>query len=290
MSKIEVKNITKVYGNKKVLDNVSFTLEEGKIYGLLGRNGAGKTTILNLITNREILEDGEIIIGGKKSKDNDSILNKIYFMAEKNYFPEEMKIKDVYKWTKEFYPNFNMEYALELSKLFELDIKKKTKNMSTGYRSISKVIVAFASGAEVLFLDEPILGLDAHHRELFYKELLKLYDDGEKTIVISTHIIEEVSNMLERVIIIQNGKLKENDEVENILQKSYAVTGKGELIDRFSKGKNVIGEENIGGFKQVIIYEKKNREVINQAKELGIEISKVDLQKLFIYLTNGGRK
>ncbi|EPY6473002.1 ATP-binding cassette domain-containing protein [Clostridium sporogenes] len=286
MSSIVIKNITKSYQKKEVLSNISLNIEEGKIYGLLGRNGAGKTTLLHLITNRAILDSGEILIGGENICENDKVLSKVYFMEEKNFFPESMKIVDVFKWTKEFYEDFDMEYAIKLSDMFNLNIKKKVKNLSTGYKSISKIIATLASGTEILIFDEPILGLDANHREMFYKELLKVYDDGEKTIIISTHIIEEISHLLEKVVILKEGKIIENNSVEEILNLAYAVSGSSEAVDKYIISKNIIDIETLGSYKKATILQERTKEDLDNIKKLELEISTVELQKLFIYLTN----
>ncbi|EPY2278060.1 ATP-binding cassette domain-containing protein [Clostridium sporogenes] len=288
MSSIVIKNITKSYQKKEVLSNISLNIEEGKIYGLLGRNGAGKTTLLHLITNRAILDSGEILIGGENICENDKVLSKVYFMEEKNFFPESMKIVDVFKWTKEFYEDFDMEYAIKLSDMFNLNIKKKVKNLSTGYKSISKIIATLASGTEILIFDEPILGLDANHREMFYKELLKVYDDGEKTIIISTHIIEEISHLLEKVVILKEGKIIENNSVEEILNLAYAVSGSSEAVDKYIISKNIIDIETLGSYKKATILQERTKEDLDNIKKLELEISTVELQKLFIYLTNTG--
>ncbi|MBW5459281.1 ATP-binding cassette domain-containing protein [Clostridium sporogenes] len=287
MSNIVIKNVTKSYQGKEVVSNISLNIEEGKIYGLLGRNGAGKTTLLHLITNRAILDSGKILIDGEDIYENDKALSKIYFMEEKNFFPESMKILDVFKWTKEFYEDFDMEYAIKLSELFKLNIKKKVKNLSTGYKSISKIIATLASGAEILIFDEPILGLDANHREFFYKELLKFYNDGQKTIIISTHIIEEISHILEKVVILREGKIIENNSVEDILNLAYAVSGNNEAVDKYITSKNTIDIETLGSYKKATILQERTKEDLDNIKKLELEISTVELQKLFIYLTNG---
>ncbi|MDS1007825.1 ABC transporter ATP-binding protein [Clostridium sporogenes] len=288
MSNIVIKNVTKSYQGKEVVSNISLNIEEGKIYGLLGRNGAGKTTLLHLITNRAILDSGKILIDGEDIYENDKALSKIYFMEEKNFFPESMKIVDVFKWTKEFYEDFDMEYAIKLSELFKLNIKKKVKNLSTGYKSISKIIATLASGAEILIFDEPILGLDANHREFFYKELLKFYNDGQKTIIISTHIIEEISHILEKVVILREGKIIENNSVEDMLNLAYAVSGNNEAVDKYITSKNTIDIETLGSYKKATILQERTKEDLDNIKKLGLEISTVELQKLFIYLTNMG--
>ncbi|GAA0081274.1 ABC transporter ATP-binding protein [Clostridium sporogenes] len=288
MSNILIKNVTKSYQGKEVVSNISFNIEEGKIYGLLGRNGAGKTTLLHLITNRAILDSGKILIDGEDIYENDKALSKIYFMEEKNFFPESMKIVDVFKWTKEFYEDFDMEYAIKLSRMFNLNIKKKVKNLSTGYKSISKIIATLASCAEILIFDEPILGLDANHREFFYKELLKVYNDGQKTIIISTHIIEEISHILEKAVILREGKIIENNSVEDMLNLAYAVSGNNEAVDKYITSKNTIDIETLGSYKKATILQERTKEDLDNIKKLELEISTVELQKLFIYLTNMG--
>lgn len=289
MAKIEVKNLKKKYGDKLVLDNIDITFDENKIYGLLGRNGAGKTTLLNIITNRIFQDDGTVEVDGENINGNDNALEKIYFMTEKNLFPEGYKVKDIFKWTAEFYPKFSMEYALGLSKKFDLDISKKIKNLSTGYSSIAKIIVAMASNAEVVIYDEPVLGLDANHRELFYKELMKDYIKNPKTIILSTHIIEEVSSLLEKVVILNNKKVVNTDEAEELLNNVYMVSGLSENVDMYIEGREIINIETLTNFKSATVLGEINRIDRTIAESLGLEFSKVELQNLFISLTNRGR-
>lgn len=290
MARIEVKNLKKKYGDNLVLDNIDIVFEDNKIYGLLGRNGAGKTTLLNIMTNRVFQDDGTVEIDGENIRENDNALEKIYFMTEKNLFPEGYKVKDIFKWTAEFYPNFNMEYALELSKKFTLDISKKIKNLSTGYSSIVKIITAMSSNAEVVIYDEPVLGLDANHRELFYKELMKDYIQNPKTIILSTHIIEEVSSLLENVIILNDKKIVSIDEAEELIDKVYTVSGLSENVDKYIEAKKIVNIETLTNFKSATILGEINSIDKVIAESLGLEFTKVELQKLFIYLTNKGEE
>ena len=285
MAIVKVKNVSKNYGEKKVLDDISIEFEENKIYGLLGRNGAGKTTLLNLITDRISLDVGKITIDDEDVYENDMALEKVYYMTEKNLYPDDYKIKDVFKWTKVFYQNFDNEYALQLSRKFDIDINKKIKNLSTGYNTVCKIITTLASGAEILIFDEPVLGLDANHREIFYKELMKNYIEHPKTIILSTHIIEEVSNLLEKVIIIKNSKIITSDNCDELLEKSYTVSGLSQNVDKFIKSKKAVNSEEIAAFKEVTILGKLNSEDKILADQLELKFSKVQLQKLFIYLT-----
>ncbi len=286
MSSIELRNVCKSFGDKKVIKDIFLKINSGKIYGLLGRNGVGKTTLLRLINNREILTSGEIFIDGENSYENQEVLSKIYLMEEKTYFEEDMKISKIFKWTKEFYKNFDMDYALHLSKEFNLDINKKIKELSTGYSSILKIILAFSSGAEILCFDEPVLGLDANHRELFYKELLKIYEKTEKTIIISTHLIEEVTNIIEEVIILKDGQVIKSGEIEEILSSTYLISGKSNVVEEYLKEcvkkEDIVSIEEMASFKKVIIWGEKN---LLKIKTLGLKLEKVELQKLFISLT-----
>lgn len=233
MSKLIIKNVSKDFGNVKALKNVSIELTENKIYGLLGRNGAGKSTLLNLITNKLFPTEGTILVDDQVVVENDQALSKIYCMTEKNLYYETAKVKDIYKWTKEFYPDFDMEYATKLAEKFELNMNKKVKELSTGYGSIFKIIIALACNAPIILLDEPVLGLDANHRELFYKELLANYIENPRIIVISTHLIEEVADIIEQVIIIKKGELLMNDDIESVLSLGYSVSGVASKVDAY---------------------------------------------------------
>jgi len=286
MSRIEIKNISKHFNKTIALENVSLTLEPNKIYGLMGRNGAGKTTLLNIITNKLFPSSGQVLIDGEIAMENDIAQGKIFCMNEKNVYPEYMRVKDGFKWTKEFYTNFDMKYAYELTTNFKLDVDKKIKNLSTGYSSIFKLILALASGATVILFDEPVLGLDANNREFFYRELIKNYSEQPKTIVISTHLIEEIEDILEDIIIIKDGKIVLAEPVDKVLQLGYTVSGDAKNVEEYTNGGNIIREETMGNLKITTMYQNRNSKDKEVIKELGLEISAVRLQELIISLTN----
>lgn len=280
MNGIEVKNITKYYGQTCALDHINLTFEKNKIYGLLGRNGAGKSTLLNIITNRIFTDNGEVLIDGLKAEENDKAQNNIYLMSEKTYYPDRMKLKDIFTWTKRFYKNFDRKYADDLAKKFDLNCNKTVKQLSTGYLSIFKLIIALSVNTPYVFLDEPVLGLDANNRDLFYRILLEKYTDNPFTVVVSTHLIEEITSVIEEIIIIKNGTVIQNESVEDFLGKGYAVSGTAALVDSFIVDKQVIATDVLGGLKTAYILGKPEKEIA------GLEISSLDLQKLFIQMTN----
>lgn len=283
MSKIEIRDVTKRYGDVTALNGVSVTFEAEKIYGLLGRNGAGKTTLLNAITNRVFLNSGEILVDGEPAAENDRAQSKMYMMSEKGNYPETMRINDVFKWTADFHDGaFDTAYALKLSDAFGLNPRKKVKQLSTGYSSIYKIITALSLKVPILLLDEPVLGLDANHRDLLYKTMLENYAENPRTIVISTHLIEEVSALIEEVVIIQAGRIIRKDSSEALLSGGYTVTGPTEVVNAYIAGKEVIGADALGGLKTAYVLGKPDRDALPSQ----LELSGLDLQRLFIQLTN----
>ncbi len=277
---IEIRNVSKSYGQTQALKDFSVSFMPEKIYGLLGRNGAGKTTLLNAITGRVFADAGSILLNGTLILENDAALGAIYMMSEPMLYPEKMKVKDAFRWTKQFYPNFDEPYALSLAERFKLNVNKATKSLSTGYASIFKLITALATNAPYILLDEPVLGLDANHRELFYRVLLEKYSAKPFTAVLSTHLVEEISGLVEQVVIIKDGKLLYDAPTEELLQMGYTVSGPAKSVDAYIAGKNVIGQDALGGLKSAFILGAPEN-----APD-GVEITKMDLQKLFVQLTN----
>lgn len=282
MTGIEVVNISKRFKDTVALDHVNLFFEEEKIYGLLGRNGAGKSTLLNVISNRIFPDEGKVLMNGIPVRENDQALGQIYLMSEKTLYPESMKIKEVFKWSKEFYKNFDIEFAMNMAEQFRLDVKKKVKSLSTGYTSIFKNVIALSVNVPYVFLDEPVLGLDANHRELFYRILIEKYSENPFTAVISTHLIEEVSSVIEDIVIIKNGQVIRSETREELLSRGYTVSGNGVLVDTYLRGKEVIGSDILGGLKTAYVIGRPDRANLPE----GLEITGLDLQKLFIQLTN----
>lgn len=282
MNGIQINDVTKTFGDTLALNQVSLTFEPHKIHGLLGRNGAGKSTLLNIITNRLFADNGTVTIDGLSGTENDHAQGMIYLMSEKNLYPESMTCNEAFKWTKQFFKDFDLDYALNLARQFKLDPKKKIQSLSTGYNSIFKIITALSVNTAYVLFDEPVLGLDANHREMFYRLLIEKYSNNPFTAIISTHLIEEIANLLEYVIIIKNGEILVNESCESLLSKGYSVTGTINQVDTFIKDKEVIGEDVLGGLKTATVIGSINKSTLPD----GIEIANLDLQKLFIKLTN----
>ena len=276
---IEGKGLTMRFGNNTALDGVDVCFGDNKIYGLLGRNGAGKSTLLSVVTNRLLPTAGEVFIDGEPARENDRVLGRVYYMGEKTLLPDTATVAQLFRWTGDFYPGFDGEYAGQLADTFGLPEKKKLKNLSTGYLTIAKLIAALASNAPYTLFDEPVLGLDANHREVFYRQLIESYSRQPRTILISTHLIEEVADIIEQVVIIKAGKILLDRPAEEVKRMGYTVSGRAEAVDAYCTGRDVLSVDTLGGLKTACI--------LGKAEEApGLDVSGLDMLKLFIRLTN----
>lgn len=284
MNAIQVKNISKKYHQLTALDHVSLTFEFGKIYGFLGRNGAGKSTLINIIANRIFADEGEILIDNLSAKENMQVHEKIFCMSEADLYDTSLKIKDHFKWINRFYNSFDLNKALEISEKFNLDTSKRFKALSKGYQSIFKLTVALSLNVPYVIFDEPVLGLDANHRELFYNLLLKEYENNERTIIIATHLIEEIANLIEEVVFIDQGKILLQESVENLLETGYSISGLSSEVDAYCSDKTVIGYDELGALKIAYLFGPKTLLPPNS----NLRFSTMNLQKLFVKITEKG--
>src|SRR5690625_3410317 len=225
LMKIEVSNLTKKYRGKLALDNVSFTLNGPKIYGLLGRNGAGKTTFMNILAGHILASHGDVKVNNEKSFDNRNILQEICLIKEGDNFHKNLNVKDVLRSYALFYPKWDEDLAMQLIEEYNLPLKKRVKTLSKGMASALGVIVGLASKAQITIFDEPYIGMDAAARTKFYDVLLEEYEAEERTIIFSTHLIDEASLLFEEVIILQEGKVILQEEAETLRKNTYSVTG-----------------------------------------------------------------
>ncbi|MHA8110877.1 ATP-binding cassette domain-containing protein [Lactobacillaceae bacterium Melli_B4] len=282
MSTIKIEHLTKHFRKKEVLNDIDLTFEPDKIYGLLGRNGAGKSTLLNILMDRNFASSGKLTINGQPIHDNGDALAQMFMMSEANLYPASMKVSKMFETTADLYPGFDLDYANELAHKFGLDLSTRFGKLSTGYHSIVKVIIALCVPVQFVILDEPTLGLDANHRELFYAELIQSYSSSPRTFIISTHLIDEVANIVSDVAIINDGLIKVNGEAESVLNNAHSITGPANELDAYCDGLNVIGSKHLGNLKTNYVYGPLNdgRRVPDTVKITGL-----DLQTLFIYLT-----
>lgn len=278
---IELKNVSKSFGGVHALSDVSLSFGGGKIYGLLGPNGAGKTTLLNIITNRLYADCGEVLIDGESAPGRDRALGKVYMMAEQNLFPDSMKVKGALKITADFIPSFDLELAMELAQKFGLPMNKKVKALSTGYSSILRLVLALSANTPYVIFDEPVLGLDAQHRDMFYRLLMEHCGGGGQMVILSTHLIQEAAPLIEHAVIIKGGKILRDASAEELTGAAHTVSGPAGLVDGYIAGRQVLNTTAIGGLKTACVEGEPDARV-----PAGLEVSAMGLQDYFISLMN----
>jgi ABC-2 type transport system ATP-binding protein len=284
---VTLRDVTLKYRDTDALADVDLELEAGKIYGLLGRNGAGKTSLLSLLAAFRKPTGGEILVNGEPVWENAPIVSRVALIREGGDFDDADSVKATIE-SGQIRPGFDTEYALKLADRFELPLKKRIRELSRGKRSILAAICGLAARAELTMFDEVHLGMDAPTRDAFYKELLAEYMDRPHTVILSTHLIDEVANYLEEVIIVDKGRILRHEEVEVFQHMGATLTGPAATVDELAAGLEVLAEQQLGGTKSVTVagFEPGTRE---RAAEAGIEIGPVGLQDLFIHLTDPSR-
>lgn len=212
---IDIINLSKKYGKVHALDDVSFQIKEGKIIGIFGINGVGKSTILKSIAGVIRPDKGKILIEGEEI--NHKLYNKIAFIPDVDtYFPH-LTIKESLAFMKEFYINWDEEKAYNMLKIFNLTDDQMISNLSKGNRARVKIILGFAQNAKYILLDEPFSGIDIFKREEFIKAMVE-YISPNQSIIITTHEIAEIEEIVEEVIILHDGKVAFNFNVEEVRQ------------------------------------------------------------------------
>ena len=219
MELLECKDLCKSFDNRVILDNVNIKIERGKIVGLLGKNGQGKTTLIKLINDLLTPTSGEVLINGKKP----SIESKkiISYLPERTYFDKSMKVSDIIKYFKEFYDNFNEEKALKLLDDLELDKNSRLAKMSKGMQEKVELILVMSREADLYILDEPLGGVDPATRDYILDTILSNFKDGA-SVIISTHLISDIEKILDEVIFIDKGKIILTGDADTIRKKEKA--------------------------------------------------------------------
>ncbi|MXQ52613.1 ABC transporter ATP-binding protein [Shimazuella alba] len=287
---LEINGLTKAYKDVTSIYQMSFTLKENKIYGLLGRNGAGKTTLMHMITAQLFPTCGDVKVFGEEPYENTRVLQQICFIKESQAYPEYFQISDVFATAKSIYPNWNDGLANQLTQDFQLPLNRRIKELSRGMLSSVGIVVGLASRAPLTIFDEPYLGLDAVARGIFYDRLIEDYAEYPRTVILSTHLIDEVSQLLEHVLIIERGELLFYEDAESLRSRIYSVSGSSEVVETYMKGKEVIHVEKIGSLVTVTLLGKKEENNKKQAESLGLEYVPISLQKFVVDLTTKSRE
>jgi len=280
MQTIKVCDVSKNYGDVQALQQINLELSEGKIYGLLGRNGAGKSTLLKIISDRIRPSSGRVLYDNTPTLD-DVTSREIYFSEPENTLPEMMKVKDFCYDTSQFYPRFNIDEARQLLKDFGINEKKRLNQLSTGHFAIVRSIVALQTRAGFIFMDEPTLGHDAVNRELLYNEILRIYQEEQNTIVLSTHLIDEVSSLLEEVIFLDRGRIILEDSLEDVINTHAYVSGLSEPVRQVEGMYTVLEKKEDLGFTSLLVKKPSDIPAVTTLPP-GINVGRAGLQDIFI--------
>lgn len=283
---VEVTGLTKRYRSLAAVDDVTFRVREGAITGLLGRNGAGKTTLMRLITGQEFATRGEIRVFGEPPVENARVLSRTCFISESQRYPDDFRVKHVLASAPHFFANWDAEYADELVTAFRLNRRQLVKKLSRGQRSAVGVIVGLASRAPLTIFDEPYLGLDAVARQIFYDRLLADYSEHPRTVIISTHLIDEIAHLLEYAVVIDDGRIAIDAPVESLTAAAATVAGTSAAVERFVAGRDVVHRARLGGLTSATLdgVTEADRAA---AREAGLDVGPVSLQELIVRRTGG---
>ncbi|QGN33855.1 ABC transporter ATP-binding protein [Microlunatus sp. Gsoil 973] len=282
---VEVSNLVKRYRDTSALDDVSLTLRQNTLYGLLGRNGAGKTTLMSILTAQNFETSGTVRVFGKHPYENASVLSRMCFIRESQRYPDGFRARHAFRAASMFFHNWDQQLCDQLIRDFELPQDRTIKKLSRGQTSAVGVIIGLASRAEITFFDEPYLGLDAVARQIFYDRLLAEYSEFPRTIVLSSHLIDEVSNLLEHVIVLDHGRVVMDADADEVRGSAFTLIGPKALVESFVGGREVIHREAIGSFASVTVEGPLSALERREATELGLDVAPVSLQQLVIRRT-----
>ena len=283
---VEVENLSKRFGSLAAVDDVSFHVSEHAITGLLGRNGAGKTTLMQLITGQEFATAGEIRLFGTPPLENAAVLSRTCFIKESQTYPDGFKGEHVLRVASWVFPYWDEALARDLVEEFRVPLNRKMKKLSRGQASAVGVVVGLASRAELTIFDEPYAGLDAVARQAFYDRLLADYADHPRTVIMSTHLIDEVADLLEHVLVIDEGRLIIDASAEELRGSATTISGRQAEVEAFARGREVLDTGTLGGFASVTVTGLRPAEKA-AATHAGLDVGPVSLQQLIIGRTRG---
>lgn len=282
---VEIENVTRKYRGTTALDDVTTTLQKDSITGLLGRNGAGKSTLMRIITGQEFVTSGRVLVDGRSPLEHDAVLRRMIFVKESQIYPD-IKVKRALEAASWFYPNWDHEFAAQLMDDFALPANRPVKKLSRGMHSAVGIIIGLAARAEITLFDEPYLGLDAVARQIFYDRLLADYAEHPRTVLLSTHLIDEVANLLEHVIVIDHGRVVVDAPADELRGRALTVSGRTAAVDEFVVNRRVLNRQGIGGLSTATIAGPLDDLSSARARDLGLELGPVSLQE-FVVRTAG---
>jgi ABC-2 type transport system ATP-binding protein len=279
---ISMGGLIRRYRGQLALDNVALVIDGASITGLLGRNGAGKTTLMRIIAAQEFASAGSVLVFGASPVENDAILRRLVFVREDQIFPD-IKVRDALQVASWFHPNWSGEVADELLADFELPPGRAIKKLSRGMRSALGIVIGLAARAELTLFDEPYAGLDAVAREIFYDRMLSDYAKHPRTVLLSTHLIDEVADLLERVVIIDHGQIVLDAAADDVRGSATAVSGSVAAVEEFIAGRAIWDRRRVASQESVVVAATLDESDRVRARELRLSLEPLSLQQTVVH-------
>src|SRR6516165_1932689 len=270
------------YRDQVALDNVSLTVEPGTVTGLLGRNGAGKTTLLRIITGLEFPTGGEVKVFGAAPAENDAVLRRMGFVREEQAYPD-FRVGHAIRVASWFYPNWSAELAQRLLADFELPLDRRMRRLSRGMRSAVGIVIGLAARAELTLFDEPYAGLDAVARQQFYDQLLTDLAEQPRTVLLSTHLIDEMADLLEHVVILDRGRVVVDAPADDVRGTAVTVNGPATAVEEFVAGRAVWQRRQLGSRASVTIPGPLDLAAQARARTMRLSLEPLSLQQLLVH-------
>jgi len=286
---IEVQGVSRHYGKVAAVEDVSFRVAQDAICGLLGRNGAGKTTLMRLVTGQEFASVGNVRVFAEDPVENAAVLSRVCFVRESQVYPDAFRGKHVLKAASHLFANWDAEYAARLVAEFRVPLDRRMKKMSRGQRSAVGVIVGLAARAEITLFDEPYAGLDAVARQLFYDHLLADYSANPRTVILSTHLIDEASRLLNHVVVVDGGRVIIDADADDLRGTAVTLVGGHAAVERFATGRDALGWDSVGGISSVTLTGLSDADKA-AAVAAGLELAPVSLQQLIVSRTRNSQE
>lgn len=266
------------------LERVSTAFEQDAITGLLGRNGAGKTTLMQLLTGHRVPTSGTVEVFGARPYENEAVLSRICFIKEGQRYPDHYRVRDALDAAAMAFTAWDADLAQSLLADFDLPAKRPVKKLSRGMNSAVGIIIGLASRAPVTLFDEPYLGLDAVARQLFYDRLLADYAENPRTIVLSTHLIEEIASLLERVLLIDRGRVLLDADADSLRGTAVTVTGQRDRVAAFTGRHDVLHTESLGRHSRSVVRLRPGASG-EDAESAGLSWEPTNLQQLVVAMS-----
>ena len=276
---IKLENVSKSYGNNTVLDKINLSLEDNKIYGLIGRNGVGKTTLMKILSNQIINYHGQIFVDRVNIKDDKTFKENLIFISDGfiSDMHQASKLKSLTAIFKILAPKFNQKRYDELMDIFMLNEKTKYNKLSYGNQGLYRSIIGLSTGAKMIFLDEPANGLDEINRDKFYKKLIEYQAEDKSLIMLSSHILSDIERVVTDIIFLKDSKVVLNEAVDTIEDKAFMITIDEERI-KLLENKNILSYKKVGKQMVVMIYDDFTSE---ELERLNARVDRMNLHELF---------